>query len=196
MYSANLNIIDGGRGVRLSLTSAQKALSFSDVIQRWCLDESFQQFFIMQLCDIPFKAYFWELPALFCNMLDRPFECVFIDSLDLVDVHSDADSFSAYFSDDQDIVDFSNLNGDAWLIAPCPQGAAIAAYPHLAVFSRQAPVAQQQALWQRVGRLLGERLNHKPLWLSTSGLGVYWLHIRLDSAPKYYSYHPYRNVLV
>ena len=29
------------------------------------------------------------------------------------------------------------------------------------------------------------------LWISTSGLGVSWLHIRLDSIPKYYNYKEY-----
>lgn len=32
------------------------------------------------------------------------------------------------------------------------------------------------------------------LWCSTSGLGVYWLHIRLDQYPKYYTYRPYKQV--
>ena len=31
------------------------------------------------------------------------------------------------------------------------------------------------------------------LWVSTSGLGVYWLHVRLDSYPKYYQHAPYKN---
>jgi len=30
-------------------------------------------------------------------------------------------------------------------------------------------------------------------WLSTSGLGVGWLHVRLDSRPKYYTYEPYKS---
>ena len=31
-----------------------------------------------------------------------------------------------------------------------------------------------------------------PAWVSTSGLGVSWLHIRIDTRPKYYSYAPFR----
>ena len=40
-----------------------------------------------------------------------------------------------------------------------------------------------------------DRLHRSPeetTWLSTSGLGVYWLHVRLDSYPKYYTYRPYK----
>lgn len=32
-----------------------------------------------------------------------------------------------------------------------------------------------------------------PIWLSTSGLGVYWLHMRLDRRPKYYTYEPFKE---
>jgi len=30
-------------------------------------------------------------------------------------------------------------------------------------------------------------------WLSTSGLGIAWLHVRLDERPKYYTHAPYRS---
>ena len=34
--------------------------------------------------------------------------------------------------------------------------------------------------------------SQRPLWLSTNGLGVAWLHARIDARPKYYSHRPYR----
>ena len=33
-----------------------------------------------------------------------------------------------------------------------------------------------------------------PVWVSTAGAGVSWLHVRLDDRPKYYGYQPYRNL--
>lgn len=36
-----------------------------------------------------------------------------------------------------------------------------------------------------------QNLNDAPIWLNTAGAGVPWLHIRLDSRPKYYRYQPY-----
>ena len=30
-----------------------------------------------------------------------------------------------------------------------------------------------------------------PTWLSTAGMGVSWLHVRLDSQPKYYGFAAY-----
>lgn len=37
------------------------------------------------------------------------------------------------------------------------------------------------------------RLGAKPVWLSTAGAGVPWLHVRLDDHPKYYGYALYRS---
>jgi len=84
------------------------------------------------------------------------------------------------------------LSGDATLVVPCPRGQ-LSAYAQLSTFAREAPVDQQHQLWALVGAALLRRLGAQPVWLSTSGLGVYWLHIRLDSAPKYYTHEPYRN---
>lgn len=39
-------------------------------------------------------------------------------------------------------------------------------------------------------------LPYKPgasIWLSTAGISTAWLHVRLDSAPKYYQYAPFRK---
>ena len=50
---------------------------------------------------------------------------------------------------------------------------------------------QQHALWQSVGEAMARRVGAKPVWLSTAGAGVSWLHVRLDDRPKYYGYVPY-----
>ena len=42
-------------------------------------------------------------------------------------------------------------------------------------------------------QLAASALSDQPLWVSTCGLGVYWLHVRLDSFPKYYRYAPYQT---
>lgn len=70
---------------------------------------------------------------------------------------------------------------------------AVTDYGNLAAFFQNAPTDQHQALWRVVGRSVKERLvSHSPLWLSVAGGGVAWLHVRLDSSPKYYRYGPYR----
>ena len=38
--------------------------------------------------------------------------------------------------------------------------------------------------------LIGDEVK----WLSTAGMGVYWLHVRVDSRPKYYRYQGYKTL--
>jgi len=107
----------------------------------------------------------------------------------------DRDAFAEQFraaGAASEVAVFANLGGDARLIAPCPRGEP-RAYPHLAAFARHAPAAQQHALWARVGSELAAMIGTRPLWLSTSGLGVPWLHVRIDRSPKYYTHAPYRD---
>jgi hypothetical protein len=40
---------------------------------------------------------------------------------------------------------------------------------------------------------MAQRLNEKPVWLSTAGGAVSWLHVRLDDRPKYYHYAMYKQ---
>jgi hypothetical protein len=63
----------------------------------------------------------------------------------------------------------------------------------LAAFIRRAPRTQVHDLWRVVGATMEGQLSAMPVWLSTAGMGVSWLHIRLDSRPKYYGFRPYRR---
>ena len=66
-------------------------------------------------------------------------------------------------------------------------------FSHLASFVATASEARQEALWSAVGQALETRISARPLWLSTAGLGVAWLHVRLDTRPKYYRHAAYRR---
>lgn len=170
------------------------ALSFDEVITLWCEDTQFRSSFSQTLRDAPFEAYFWETPPLTESNLVRDFEYVLVDAPALAGAKADRHSFRNQFlaARDDDIAVFDNLGGDARLIAPCPRGEPHA-YPHLATFARHAAHEQQQRLWQRVGEVLSDTVGLEPTWLSTSGLGVFWVHIRLDRTPKYYTFAPYRR---
>ena len=113
----------------------------------------------------------------------------------LEDRRTENKAFEDYFTDDTDqgIVSFANLSGDATLIVPSPR-TDIDAYGHFAAFVRQAPSSQIDALWRVIGTTVKSMIGDAPMWLSTAGGGVAWLHIRLDTYPKYYSYSPYRQI--
>jgi hypothetical protein len=124
---------------------------------------------------------------------------VLVDAPALARVGAEPRAFAAHFGAATDgVVAFDNLGRDARLVAPvAPSGAVggdeAADYAHLAAFTRTAPIAQQHALLRRIAVELEARLGDRPLWTSTSGLGVYWLHVRLDAYPKYYTHRPYRS---
>ena len=115
-----------------------------------------------------------------------------LDGSELASLRSDPEPFRAELDRDpsSEIAVFENLGGDALLLAPRRVGP-LDAYGHLAAFVRRAPAPQVRELWQRTASVVRERLGEDPIWLSTAGLGVAWVHIRLDSRPKYYRHAPY-----
>ncbi len=82
---------------------------------------------------------------------------------------------------------FENFGHDARLVVPCASRPS-SRFGHLASFLTSASATQRDALWQLVGRLACEHLERSdaPVWVSTAGMAVSWLHVRLDLRPKYY----------
>lgn len=171
------------------------AITWQQAIALWQQNEAFRDLFTQALAQVPLSAFFWETPPITPNSLNAPWEWVIVAAPSLVQVTPDPRPFNRYLSAarQETVTTFLNLGGDALLIVPCQQGE-FQAYVHLATFVRSAPTAQMHRLWQVLGQTIQQRLisrNDRPLWVSTSGLGVYWLHIRLDDRPKYYTHRPY-----
>ncbi|MDY6782300.1 MAG: hypothetical protein SW833_07080 [Cyanobacteriota bacterium] len=193
MFDSTLEILNGDRIRKYALWQNAERLCYARVLELWQVDKEFRSFFLSLLSDVPFSAYRWETPAIANSSINRPFEFVLLDSPGLARA-SDAATYREYFTtDDRDdgIVVFDNLGKDATLVVPSPR-ASNSAYPHLATFIRRAPDAQKHGLWRIVGRTVQHQLRDRPLWLSTAGGGVSWLHVRLDSRPKYYGFKPYK----
>jgi len=170
--------------------------SWSRVLEAWREAPEFRECFIHTLAAAPWPAFYWETPAVTGASTADPFEFVLVDSPLLANAEPEPEVFGEHFGDPahrDEVSVFPNLGGDAVLVAPCPVGP-LPAYAHLAAFCRGAPVRQQHELWRRVGMAMTTRLRRpEPVWLSTAGQGVFWLHVRLDDRPKYYSYVPYRK---
>jgi hypothetical protein len=180
-------------GFRFTLLSDLGGIGFDQVIRAWQNDPAFRQGFNALLADLPFTAFRWETPPVTEATLARPFEFVVLDSPSLVRP-ADAEAFAEHFRDGgEDVVAFPNLGGDAILIVPRPTNTP-GTYTHLADFVRNGPESQRDALWRTVGEAMTRRVSKKPVWLSTAGAGVAWLHLRLDDRPKYYGHEPYRRV--
>jgi len=191
MWGTSVDVLNDGHVRRVAVLRDDRAVSYAEVVEQWRTSEPFRTFFAALLADPPYQAYFWETPPVSRATAAQPFEFVLVDSPGLAGMAPEPGAFERHFAPAQAVATFANLGGDALLLAPAPQ-APPGAYAHLAAFARQAPASQQHALWHAVGDAVAARLCSEPLWLSTSGLGVAWLHVRLDERPKYYTYAPYR----
>lgn len=139
----------------------------------------------------PFPGLCLETPPLATATADLPAELVLVRSDALLAEPQDASPFVPQLRDDQAVCTFRNLGGDALLVVPHP--AHVERAGHLAEFVRTASPAVIDTFWASLGAAVLEEAARRPspVWVSTAGLGVAWLHARLDSRPKYYRHRPY-----
>ena len=178
------------RGLWLRVHRAGASATYGELLEGLEGAADLRTLLTARLAAVPWTAFRWESPPVTKATLDRPAECVVLDCPSL-DRRPTAHTFAEYWTQ-APVVEFASLGRDAWLVVPCPRGNPDA-YAHLAAFVRRAPAAQQHALWQHVAGAMRRRLGRHPVWLSTAGDAVAWLHVRLDDRPKYYHYAPYRS---
>lgn len=161
----------------------------------------------------PFKAFFFETKGVSQKTLTKQFEFVLVNSPHLhtfcesngPDLRSFAQQLLSKQCNEDDSnkygCSFPNLSGDAQLIVPKWDiyknelaNIPTSAYSHLASFLRECPSDQINSVWKIVASQYSLEI-HKfamnsayPIWLSTSGMGVSYLHFRLDKRPKYYTF--------
>jgi hypothetical protein len=197
MWDFRCERLPNSRGLRFNIVRDSHAASFNDILNAWQNEAEFCSHFNSQLAASPFGAFRWETPSVTTATANRPFEFVLLDSPSLArsaDQEAFADQFrtASKSGEKAEIAVFQNLGGDAILVVPLPRSSP-SVYVHLATFVREAPASQQVALWQSVGEAMANRISSKPVWLSTAGAGVAWLHVRLDDRPKYYGYAEFRR---
>ena len=192
MYVAEKSDIPSGRHCRiLDDGSPVTFRRWFDLLES---ETDFADWYSGELGAFEAAAFYWELPPLTSATLDDDAEFVLIEAPVLAGMPVERAPFARYFEEapDEDVIVIPNLGGDAVLVVPCPRGPD-EHYPHLAAFLRGADKEQVRALWRKTAEEMLRSSGERPVWLSTAGGGVAWLHIRLDSRPKYYSYAPYRR---
>lgn len=179
--------------LRHTLESNGRPLTNGDVLHLWEADETFCNFFVSLLRDCDFAAYLWEAAPMTELTKQRPFEFVLLNAPRPSGL-PDRETYEDFYptADPSGIAVFDNLGRDALLVIPTPCHGT-SDYSGLAPFVRSAPEAKQFALWRAVGLHAQRRLGRAPMWISVAGGGITWLHIRLDSQPKYYRHAPYRR---
>ncbi len=168
-----------------------KSLTYNQVLDYWETDIGFADFYISIFRKCGYYSYVWESPPLSSTSLDQEYEFVIINAPISSD-NPDSKTYKPYFSlkENDGIVCFPNLGNDALLIVPSPVRK-YSNYSNLANFFKEATREQQRSIWKVTARKIKENLSDKPTWVSVAGGGISWLHIRLDTIPKYYRYLKY-----
>jgi hypothetical protein len=192
MWESRTTRIEGGTHHRL--VDDGESLSFRTAFELLAARDSFIAWYSALLAGSGSDAFFWELPPLSTATIDGAAEFVLLDAPQLAGVTAQPGPFSEQFEGrpETDVLVFPNLGGDALLVVPGARGP-LEAYPHLAAFVRNAPGVQIRSLWKQTATTLLSRLADERTWLSTSGVGVHWLHVRFDSSPKYIQHEDYRG---
>ena len=180
-------------------------------------EEQFLENFIGILQNLPFEGYYFECPPVNSQNFDqKSFEFVIVKSKTLQFRRAEKEDFEDYFTEDENVpaVGFENLGKDAFLIAPNPWPTSkLDIYSHLGSFMKKGSkgnfsiffitkssicissiTEQMKGFWKVASKMFLEEIKRKAsknIWLSTAGDGVAWLHLRMDTRPKYYQYVPY-----
>ena len=190
MWEVTATGVPGGFEYRV--TEDGSKLSFRQLFARLQSSPEFADWYSDTLKSFEAEAFYWELAPLTHSTLDDDARFVLIDAPILARLPAEPTPFAAHFANhpDEDIIVFPNLGGDAILVVPAPRGP-LDAYPHLAAFLRKADKHQVRSLWRIAAETVLDHVSDKPGWVSIAGGGVFWLHLRLDSRPKYYQHRPY-----
>lgn len=183
----------GENNQRFSISKDGAKISNQQFLMLLKNEAPFRSFYTEYLISLGYEAFFWENKPMMTANLQQDYQCNVLNSEFLAKKSPDFHTFSSYFKRDQDVVSFWNLGKDAQLIAPCPVDEH-PGYAHIGTFIREASESQVHKLWQCTGTEMLDIIGEEPRWLSTSGLGVFWLHVRIDSVPKYYQTEEYKSV--
>jgi len=140
------------------------------------------------------KRFFYQTSVIDSN-LSNEYKEIYIESDKLEKISQDYNSFKEYFIKPKNkyVTSFTNLSGNSVLVVPVPNKTKTKTkskhnYTTLKDFIDNAPLKKQKAFWIHVAECVIELLKIvDKVYLNTHGLGVYYLHVRLDTIPKYYS---------
>ena len=141
-----------------------------------------------------YKSYFFECPkmndALSKNKL---FEFVLYDAKNnFENKKADPTFFEQYFLKEKNICNVKSNSGNILLIPKLLTKNCT--YLNLTNFLHYGDEQQIYELFKEIKNVTQKLLKeNKTFWLNTHGLGVFWLHIRIDFTPMYYHHKVYTS---
>lgn len=161
------------------------------------LSEAFRQSIIDLFINSKFDNIYWEFPVYGKNFINNNAEFVFIRTNKFDSPNST--QFESYFHKHDSLdnctqtINFPNLSGDTQLIIPCKKTNNYQYCGHIMNFMKNGDDVQKHNLLQHIGLLMRENEMKDKVFLSTHGDAIPWLHIRICSYSKYYTYDHYKN---
>jgi hypothetical protein len=159
---------------------------------------------LQQALTYDFEAVFWECaPTTAADFPTQAFEFVVLPAPALALRRVNMSPFREKFAQDNGsgVVAFSNLGGDSTLVVPCPRNAQqtdvvenvvsinlkqMSHMTHLSAFLRGGEPQHVRRMWARLGAEVAavfasaaSASSTSKRWVSTSGLGVSLLHLRV-----------------
>jgi len=176
-----------------------KPVTFAEAIGLYSSSREFSRAVVTVMKEAEMKAFFWEHPPLSAATREADYEFILAPAPSLEGITANSKAFDEHLTGLGGAPSaFTNLGGDSLLVAPSVMpGTEESSYAHIGSFVHGAPEEQVLALMQAVGQKIErccEKVGHAPIYVSTSGLGVPWLHVRLDPRPKYYTHMPYKTL--
>ncbi len=177
----------------LHIYSNGNPLSFKDVIARWKKDEEFHDFYRDLLIEFGGTGCFWEHPPISKFNENDTYEVTIIKTSSFEGRLADCTPFLSQVTNNEKFISFENLSKSAKLLIPNPN-----VFDNncrdLIEFLTNAERRDISVFFVRIGSLIDEEISvdSSYRYLSTHGLGVIWLHVRLDLRPKYYHHRPYK----
>ncbi len=173
--------------------------SFAEVLSLWETDPSFARAFSAAIVTTASGTpiFFECAPVTAPTVGQQPFECMLLAAPALAGMVCDTATFAEHWpAATRGVATFTNLGGSSLLVSPAPQEHDPAPdFTHLETFLRTAEAPLTAAFWAATAQALQRALAEAGVsarWLSTSGLGVGWTHMRVDQRPKYYTWRPYK----
>lgn len=177
---------------RFRLKKGDNHLKFKEVFELWQDNTAFINFYKDELIKLNYPAFYWEHPALKTEFLNKNYECILLRSGRLEKLPVNEQAFKEHLSKKEEVVDFMNLGKNARLVVPTKKSEQ-AIYNHMGKFIRMASQKQITEVFKKIGQAITEEIEKQPIvWLNTAGLGVIWVHIRMDTRPKYYKTKQYK----
>ena len=139
------------------------------------------------------KSFFWETSPI-NNKMNNEFDEKFIESDILNKMKQNYLSFEDKIkkTNNKNVLSFYNLSKTSKLVIPYPKKGK--KFTTLKQFMDNASLKQQKLFWKKVVSSIKSMLKkYDKVWISTHGTGVPYLHVRIDTYPKYYLTKKFRN---